>query len=112
MECKNCELRHRQFYCEHCLRNQYVKNVPSIRFPLTQVARNSLRDIRLQTQRFGKDRDEQVAKASRALKVIEGSRMTRAGLGSCHRRVEELAEGLARLKRDNDASAYFFAAPI
>ncbi|KAH0834642.1 UV radiation resistance protein and autophagy-related subunit 14-domain-containing protein [Lanmaoa asiatica] len=84
MECKNCELRQRQFYCEHCLRNH-------------------LRDIRLQTQRFGKDRDEQVAKASRALKGIEGSRMTRAGLASCQKRAEELAEGLARLKRDNDA---------
>lgn len=73
----------------------------------TDPLRNSLRDFRLQTQRFGKVRDEQVAKASRALKGIEGSRMTRAGLASCQKRVEELAETLARLKRDNDASEYF-----
>lgn len=72
---------------------------------LTDPLRNSLRDIRLQTQRFGKDRDEQVAKATRALKGIEGARITRAGLASCQKRVEELAEGLARLKRDNDTSA-------
>ncbi|KAF8555631.1 hypothetical protein OG21DRAFT_1507527 [Imleria badia] len=84
MECKNCELRQRQFYCEHCLRNH-------------------LRDIRLQTQRFGRDRDDQVAKATRALKSTEGARSTRAGVASCQKRVEELAEGLARLKRDNDA---------
>ncbi|KAG9311940.1 hypothetical protein JVU11DRAFT_8201 [Chiua virens] len=84
MECKNCELRQRQFFCEHCLRIH-------------------LRDIRLQTQRFVKDRDEQVVKASRALKGIEGARMTRAGIASCQKRVEELAEGLARLRRDNDA---------
>ncbi|KAN0085621.1 UV radiation resistance protein and autophagy-related subunit 14 domain containing protein [Tylopilus felleus] len=84
MECKNCELRQRQFYCENCIRNH-------------------LRDIRLQTQRFGKDRDDQVAKGSRALKTIEGARMTRASLASCQKRVEELAEGLARLRRDNDA---------
>ncbi|KAF8429422.1 UV radiation resistance protein and autophagy-related subunit 14-domain-containing protein [Boletus edulis BED1] len=84
MECKNCELKQRQFYCETCLRNH-------------------LRDIRLQTQRIGKDRDDQVAKASRALKGIEGARSTRAGLASCQKRMEELVEGLARLKRDNDA---------
>ncbi|KAI9458050.1 UV radiation resistance protein and autophagy-related subunit 14-domain-containing protein [Boletus coccyginus] len=83
MECKNCELRQRQFYCERCLRNH-------------------LRDIRLQTQRFGKDRDEQVAKASRGLKGIEGARTTRAEVAMCQKRVEELAEGLARLRRDND----------
>lgn len=110
MECKNCELRHRQFYCEHCLRTQYVKTCLD-QLP-TDLSRNSLRDIRLQTQRFGKDRDEQVAKASRALKGIEGSRMTRAGLASCQKRVEELAEGLARMKRDNDASAYFSSSHI
>ncbi|KAG8216278.1 UV radiation resistance protein and autophagy-related subunit 14-domain-containing protein [Butyriboletus roseoflavus] len=69
----------------------------------TDPPRNSLRDIRLQTQRFTKDRDEQVARASRALKGTEGSRMTRAELASCQRRVEEFAEGLARLRRDNDA---------
>ena len=70
---------------------------------------DSLRDIRLQTQRFGKDRDEQVAKASRGLKGIEGARTTRAGVAMCHKRVEELAEGLAKLRRDNDASASFVA---
>jgi hypothetical protein len=75
------------------------------RASISQTDPSSLRDIRLQTQRFGKDRDEQVAKASRALKGIEGARTTRAGVASCQKRVEELAEGLARLKRDNDASA-------
>lgn len=81
-----------------------VDRPPNLHFP-----RNSLRDIRLQTQRFGKDRDEQVAKATRALKGIEGARVTRAGVASCQKRVEELAEGLARLKRDNDASAYLLS---
>ncbi|KAH7886487.1 UV radiation resistance protein and autophagy-related subunit 14-domain-containing protein [Phlebopus sp. FC_14] len=84
MECKNCELRQRQFYCESCLRNH-------------------LRDIRLQTQHFTKDRDEQVARASRALKGIEGARITRAGVASLQGRLEELAEGLQRLRKDNDA---------
>lgn len=33
--------------------------------------------------------------------------MARAGLASAHRRAEELAEGLGRLKRDNEASQWF-----
>lgn len=69
------------------------------------TSHGSLRDIRLQTQRFGRDRDDRVAGATRALKAIEGARSTRAGVASCQKRVEELADGLARLKRDNDASA-------
>ncbi|KAF9235037.1 UV radiation resistance protein and autophagy-related subunit 14-domain-containing protein [Melanogaster broomeanus] len=84
MECKICELRQRQFYCESCLRNH-------------------LRDFRLQTQRCTKDRDEQVSRASRALKGIEGARGTRAGVAICQKTVDELAQRLARLRKDNDA---------
>ncbi|KAF9237723.1 UV radiation resistance protein and autophagy-related subunit 14-domain-containing protein [Melanogaster broomeanus] len=84
MECKICELRQRQFYCESCLRNH-------------------LRHFRLQTQRCTKDRDEQVSRASRALKGIEGARGTRAGIAICQKTVDELAQGLARLRKDNDA---------
>ncbi|KAF9226032.1 hypothetical protein BS17DRAFT_800882 [Gyrodon lividus] len=84
MECKICELRQRQFYCESCLRNH-------------------LRDFRLQTQHFSKDRDEQVSRACMALKGIEGARVTRAGVASCQKGVEELAGGLAKLRKDNDA---------
>ncbi|KAG2739888.1 hypothetical protein P692DRAFT_20347714 [Suillus brevipes Sb2] len=32
MECKNCELRQRQYYCANCLRNQYAKCLSSIAF--------------------------------------------------------------------------------
>ena len=46
----------------------------------TDPPKQSLRDIRLQTQRFGKDRDEQVTKASRALKAIEPARTMSAGV--------------------------------
>ncbi|KIJ63013.1 hypothetical protein HYDPIDRAFT_134706 [Hydnomerulius pinastri MD-312] len=84
MDCKNCELKQRQFYCGTCLRNH-------------------LRDFRLQTQHFAKDRDEQVGRATRALKGIEGARVARAGVAGCQKRVEELAEGLVRLRKDNDA---------
>ncbi|KIM69453.1 hypothetical protein SCLCIDRAFT_75247, partial [Scleroderma citrinum Foug A] len=83
MECTNCELRQRQFYCENCLRNH-------------------LRDFRRQTHHFAKDRDDQVARATRALRSIEAARLARAGLASAHRRAEELEEGLGRLKRDNE----------
>ncbi|KIK91727.1 hypothetical protein PAXRUDRAFT_616855 [Paxillus rubicundulus Ve08.2h10] len=84
MECKICELRQRYFYCESCLRNH-------------------LGDFRVQTHHLAKDRDEQVARASRALKGIEGARLTRASVAGFQKRVEELAEGLAKLRKDNDS---------
>ncbi|EGN92558.1 hypothetical protein SERLA73DRAFT_190904 [Serpula lacrymans var. lacrymans S7.3] len=84
MECKNCELRQRQFYCENCLRAH-------------------LRDFRLQTQHFTSDRDEQVAKASKALLAVEPARLIRATLARSQERVEELLDGLAKLKRDNES---------
>lgn len=84
MECTNCELRQRQFYCESCLRNH-------------------LRDFRRQTQHFAKDRDEQVTRATRALRGVEGARLSRAAFAAAQRRVEELAEALGQLRRENEA---------
>lgn len=84
MECTNCELRQRQFYCENCLRNH-------------------LRDFRRQTQHFAKDRDEQVSRATRALRSVEGARVSRAVFAAAQRRAEELAEALGQLRRENEA---------
>ncbi|KAL4073645.1 UV radiation resistance protein and autophagy-related subunit 14-domain-containing protein [Scleroderma yunnanense] len=84
MECTNCELRQRQFYCGNCLRNH-------------------LRDFRRQTHHFAKDRDDQVTRAARALRSLEPARFVRSGLATTHRRTEELAEGLGRLRRNNEA---------
>ncbi|KAI6134791.1 UV radiation resistance protein and autophagy-related subunit 14-domain-containing protein [Pisolithus croceorrhizus] len=84
MECSNCELRQRQFYCESCLRNH-------------------LRDFRRQTQHFAKDRDEQVTRATRALRGVEGARLSRAAFAAAQRTTEELAEALGQLKRENEA---------
>ncbi|KAJ8580402.1 hypothetical protein M405DRAFT_834395 [Rhizopogon salebrosus TDB-379] len=81
MECKNCELRQRQFYCENCLRHH-------------------LRDFRLQTHHFSSDRDEHVARASRALKPIESARLLRAEIARADRSLDQLADGLAKVRRD------------
>ncbi|KAG1838942.1 hypothetical protein C8R48DRAFT_569033, partial [Suillus tomentosus] len=59
MECKNCELRQRQYYCENCLRNH-------------------LCEFRLQTRHFSWDKNEHIARASRAFKSIESGRLLRA----------------------------------
>ncbi|KAH7925049.1 hypothetical protein BV22DRAFT_1105136 [Leucogyrophana mollusca] len=84
MECKICELRQRQFYCENCLKTH-------------------LRDFRLQTQHFASDRDEHVAKATKSLRAIEPARITRATVASVQGRVDELADGLVKLRKDNDS---------
>ncbi|OAX39055.1 hypothetical protein K503DRAFT_690366 [Rhizopogon vinicolor AM-OR11-026] len=81
MECKNCELRQRQFYCDNCLRHH-------------------LRDFRLQTHHFSSDRDEHVARASRALKPIEFVRILRAEIARADRSLDQLADSLAKVRRD------------
>lgn len=64
-----------------------------------------MRDFRRQTHHFAKDRDDQVARAARALRGIEGGRLARASLAATQRGMDELAEGLGRLRRDNEISA-------
>ncbi|KAI0259072.1 UV radiation resistance protein/autophagy-related protein 14 [Gloeopeniophorella convolvens] len=83
MECHNCELRQRHFYCDNCIRTH-------------------LRDIRLQTQLAAADRDEQVRKATVAIDTIRDARIRRADLSSRQGRLEELNEGLAKLRKEND----------
>ncbi|PBK88344.1 hypothetical protein ARMGADRAFT_937461 [Armillaria gallica] len=83
MDCKICELKQRQFYCENCLKTH-------------------IRDFRIQTQRFAADRDEQVAKSSRALDGFNASRMRRASISDIQSSVDELTNGLAKLRKDNE----------
>ncbi|KAG2140965.1 UV radiation resistance protein/autophagy-related protein 14 [Suillus bovinus] len=83
MECKNCELRQRQYYCANCLRNH-------------------LRDFRLQTHHFSSDRNEHVARASRAFKSIEAGRLLRAEIARADYRLDQLADNLAKVRRDCD----------
>ncbi|KAJ7812720.1 UV radiation resistance protein/autophagy-related protein 14 [Mycena olivaceomarginata] len=83
MECNNCELKQRQFFCTDCIRVH-------------------TRDFRLKTQHFAADRDEQVAKATKALGAVEAARVTRAGVTQVQTRVDELLNALARLRKDNE----------
>ncbi|KAJ7757245.1 UV radiation resistance protein/autophagy-related protein 14 [Mycena maculata] len=83
MECKNCELKQRQFFCTNCLRIH-------------------TRDFQLKTQHFAAERDEQVAKSTKALGGIEGARVRRASVAQIQARVDEVLSALARLRKDND----------
>ncbi|KAK7028276.1 UV radiation resistance protein and autophagy-related subunit 14-domain-containing protein [Favolaschia claudopus] len=83
MDCGNCELKQRQFFCTNCIRVH-------------------TRDFRLKTQHFAADRDEQIAKANKALGGIENARVMRASVTQLQTRVEEVQSALARLRKDND----------
>ncbi|KAJ7209016.1 UV radiation resistance protein/autophagy-related protein 14 [Mycena haematopus] len=83
MECKNCELKQRQFFCTDCIRAH-------------------TRDFRMKTQHFVADRDEQIAKSTKALGTIEAARVSRAGVSNTQTRVDELLNALARLRKDNE----------
>ena len=62
----------------------------------------SLRDFRLQIQHAAVDRDEQVRKATAAIDTIGDSRIRRADLATGQERLNELNDGLASLRREND----------
>ncbi|KAG1743363.1 hypothetical protein EDD22DRAFT_296738 [Suillus occidentalis] len=80
MECKNCELRQRQYYCANCLRNH-------------------LRDFRSKTHHFSSGRNEHVARASRTFKFIEPGRLLRAEIARVDINLDQLADGLAKSEK-------------
>ncbi|KAG2357643.1 UV radiation resistance protein and autophagy-related subunit 14-domain-containing protein [Suillus spraguei] len=84
MECKNCELRQRQYYCVNCLRNHLTQ---STRFPPPN-------------HHFSSDRKEHVARASRAFKSIESGRLLRAEIARADHSLDQLADNLAKVRRD------------
>ncbi|KAJ6534047.1 UV radiation resistance protein and autophagy-related subunit 14-domain-containing protein [Mycena vulgaris] len=83
MECKNCELKQRQFFCTNCIRTH-------------------TRDFRVKTQHFAAERDEQVAKSTKALGAVEAPRIRRASVAQIQVRVDEVLNALTRLRKDND----------
>ncbi|KAF9486126.1 hypothetical protein BDN70DRAFT_909737 [Pholiota conissans] len=84
MDCRICELKQRQFYCENCLKTHF-------------------NDLGQQTQYYAVERDEQVAKAKKALtEIMAPARQLRGTLSACERQVEELQIGLAKLRKENE----------
>ncbi|KAJ7030739.1 UV radiation resistance protein and autophagy-related subunit 14-domain-containing protein [Mycena alexandri] len=83
MECRNCELKQRQFFCTDCVRTH-------------------TRDYRVKTQHFAAERDEQVEKSTKALETIQGARGRRASVAQIQGRLDELLSALTRLRKDND----------
>ncbi|CDO77573.1 hypothetical protein BN946_scf184926.g10 [Trametes cinnabarina] len=84
MECPNCELRQRQFYCENCLRQHQLS-------------------FRLQTQHAAADRDAHIAAAQKALNtVVDPSRLRRAELKEREERVKEIWNGVNDVRATNE----------
>jgi hypothetical protein len=66
-----------------------------------------LHDFRHQTHHYALDRDDQVSKAIKALSdTITPARLSRADVSACQRQVDELQIGLARLRKENEKSAF------
>ncbi|EMD34603.1 hypothetical protein CERSUDRAFT_158138 [Gelatoporia subvermispora B] len=84
MECPNCELKQRQFYCENCLKQHLLS-------------------FRVQISHAAKDRDTHVASAQKGLEsVVTPARLRRAELMGGEERVREIWDGLERLRKANE----------
>ncbi|KAJ7934037.1 UV radiation resistance protein and autophagy-related subunit 14-domain-containing protein [Mycena leptocephala] len=81
MECKNCELQQRQFFCTDCICAH-------------------TRDFRMTMEHSITDRDEQVVKSTTALRSVETSRALRVDVTQAQTRVDELLNALTRLRKD------------
>lgn len=64
-------------------------------------------EYRHQTHQSSTVRDEAVSKAINLLPAIAAGRERRANTASTQRRLDEVVEGLAKLRRDNDLSKQF-----
>ena len=104
MECQNCELKQRQFYCETCLGQQSV--FPCAMMPSLvshAVDHSSLLSRRLQIQHAAADRDAHIASAQNSLStVVEPARLRRAEFKSREERVQEIWDGVNALRSAND----------
>jgi hypothetical protein len=58
----------------------------------------------LQIQHATADRDEQVRKVIASIDTITGSRIRRADLSSAQERLDQVSEGLVKLRKENDKS--------
>ncbi|KAI0341427.1 hypothetical protein BDW22DRAFT_1358967 [Trametopsis cervina] len=84
MECPNCELKQRQFYCENCLK-QHISS------------------FRQQISHAVADRDAQISAAQRSLITLGNpARLRRADLRHGEDRVREIWEGLAKVRKANE----------
>ncbi|KAI0695019.1 UV radiation resistance protein and autophagy-related subunit 14-domain-containing protein [Cytidiella melzeri] len=84
MECPNCELKQRQFYCENCLK----QHLSSFRQQITHVSA---------------ERDAHVGAAQRSLiTVVDPARLRRADVKNSEERVREIWEGLAKVREANE----------
>ncbi|EPT05836.1 hypothetical protein FOMPIDRAFT_1110724 [Fomitopsis schrenkii] len=86
MECQNCELKQRQFYCENCLRQHLLS-------------------LRLQTKHAAADRDTHIASAQKALAtLVEPARQRRADLRGGEERVQDIWTAVDETRKTNEKS--------
>ncbi|KZT07897.1 uncharacterized protein LAESUDRAFT_742662 [Laetiporus sulphureus 93-53] len=84
MECLNCELKQRQFYCENCLKQHLLS-------------------LRLQTKHAATDRDAHILSARRALEtIVDPARRRRADLKCTEERVQEIWTAVDSLRKKNE----------
>ncbi|KAH8089901.1 UV radiation resistance protein and autophagy-related subunit 14-domain-containing protein [Cristinia sonorae] len=84
VECQNCELKQRQFFCESCVK-QHISA------------------FRIQYAHAAADRDAHIASAQRALaNGVEPARLRRADLKGREDRVREIWEGLEAVRKVNE----------
>ncbi|KAJ3523663.1 hypothetical protein NMY22_g11341 [Coprinellus aureogranulatus] len=82
MECRNCELRQRQFFCRTCIKTH-------------------LRDFQSQHGHYATDLSSVVSSATSALtNVVQPARIARARVADVRARIDELSVGLSGIKRE------------
>ncbi len=108
MDCPNCELTQRRFYCENCLRTQCVLLFLYFRrLSPSWASFHSLLNFRSQTQHAAADRDAHIAAAEKALTtVVDPARLRRAELKGREEWVQEIWDGVNEVRATNERCTY------
>jgi hypothetical protein len=102
MECPNCELKQRQFFCARCIGALYVPAFPVCLPDLLTTSRYRVQDFCTKTEKTIADRDEHIARASLALKGADEQRTRRADLAEAQARAKDVADVLDSVRKSNE----------
>ena len=111
MDCKNCELHQKRFYCINCSRTRLSAFLCSgFAQPIVLIywylGLYRLREHKLKFAKIIEERQKAQEQAERSLKVTEGARIQRAGIFQTESHWRELKSEAEALRRVNDTGKY------
>jgi hypothetical protein len=105
MDCANCELPRVKFYCDNCLKSQYVLLASPRRTELMSLI-GSITKFKALLSSVSSVRDAHIADAKKALETINPAREQRATKAKLQEKIRDVQAELKRIKDANSKSKF------